>query len=179
MAFIICSIAILYLIAGNFYFGNNLKGYSLIKHTISELGETGSIYEKQVGFGLFLPTGILLAVAGLIENHDTNTMGLALSLAIGYIVATFFPCDPGSPSSGTWKQQLHNLGGFIEYAGSIVFIMKAAEDDLQLWFVPFKTIGIIVIICIIITAVPKNPARGLAQRIAELLLFACLLQQLY
>jgi Protein of unknown function (DUF998) len=179
MAFIICNIAIVYLIAGNIYFGNHIKGYSHIKHTISELGETGSIFEKQVSFGLFLPTGILLAIAGLVANHNINALGLALSLAIGYIVAAFFPCDPGSPSSGTWKQQLHNMGGFIEYAGSIVFIMKAAEDDLHLWFISFKIIGYIVIICVTITSIPKNPVRGLAQRIAELFLFGCLLHQLY
>ncbi len=179
MPFLICLIATAYLIAGNVYFGYHIKGYSQIKHTISELGETGSPYGKQVSYGLFLPTGILLAVAGLLAQQDNNAMGLACSLAVGYIVAAFFPCDPGSPSSGSGKQLLHNLGGFIEYAGSIIFIMKAGENDSHLWLVPFKTIGVTVIVCIIITSIPKNPLRALAQRIAELLLLSCLLQQLY
>jgi Protein of unknown function (DUF998) len=178
MAFIICIAAISFLTAGIIYFGNKINNYNHFKHTISELGETGSVFEKQVGFGLFLPVSILLAIVALLQRDSINIMGLSLVLAVGYIVAAFFPCDPGSPSSGSWKQQLHNLGGFIEYAGSIYFIMKAAEDDLYLWIIPFKTIGFIVIGCIIITSIPNNPVRGLAQRIGELLIFGCLIRQL-
>ncbi|MGC4103593.1 DUF998 domain-containing protein [Ferruginibacter sp.] len=179
MPFLLCIIAALYLIAGYFYGSSKLKNYDHLKHTISELGETGSAYEKQVGFGLFLPAGLLFAVTGLLALSDTSAMGLAFSLATGYIVAAFFPCDAGSPSAGSWKQQLHNLGGFIEYAGCIIFIMKAGENDAMLWFIPYKVIGGIVIVCIIITSIPKNPVRGLMQKIAELLLLACLLRLLY
>ena len=124
MAFVIGVFVIVLLITGNFYFSGKKTGYSNIRHTISELGETGSAYEKQAGFGLFLPTGILLAVISYLAKDNINAMGLALSLAAGYVAAAFFPCDPGSPSSGTWKQQVHNLGGFIEYAGSIFFIIN-------------------------------------------------------
>jgi hypothetical protein len=178
MAFFICCISLVYLTIGILYFGIKKKGYSHLKDTISELGETGGNYEKSVGFGLFLPTGTLLSIIALLEKENTNTMFLALVMAIGYIVAAFFPCDKGSPSSGTWKQQIHNLGGFIQYAGSIFFIFKVSENDLELWFIPFKTIGLIIIACVIITSIPKNKVRGLAQRIAELLLFGCLLWQL-
>ncbi len=179
MSFIICITIIVFLTAGIIYFGNKIKGYNHFKHTISELGETGSTFEKQVSLGLFLPTGILLAIVALLEKENINVMGLSAAVAIGYIVAAFFPCDPGSPSSGSWKQQLHNAGGFIEYAGCIYFIMKAGGQDLHLWIVSFKTIGYIVIGCIIITSFPKNSIRGLAQRIAELLIFGCLLWQLF
>ncbi|MFT3680817.1 MAG: DUF998 domain-containing protein [Ferruginibacter sp.] len=179
LAFSISCIAIILLAAGIIYFGIKTKEYNHIKHTISELGETGSSYEKTVSYGLFLPTGILLCIAGLLSKHNANTAGLALVLAAGYIIAAFFPCDPGSPSSGSWKQQVHNIGGFIEYAGSIYFIMKMANDDAALWFIPYKTIGILLVAGIVLISIPNNPVRGLVQRVMETLLFSCLLQQFY
>jgi len=92
-------------------------------------------------------------------------MGLSLALAAGYIISAFFPFDSGSPASGSWKQQLHNAGG-------IYFLLQAAQSGLQLLGVPFKTVGFVVVGCIVVTSIPNNPVRGLAQRIAELLLFA-------
>jgi len=55
MAFTICCITIAFLIAGNIYVGYKKPGFRAIKNTISELGETGSRYKKQVSLGLFLP----------------------------------------------------------------------------------------------------------------------------
>ena len=119
-----------YLIAGILYFGQKKIGYNHLKHTISELGESGTAREKQVGFGLFLPAGMGLLFIAVTNQHHEIIRGLSACLAVGYIVAAFFPCDPGSPVSGTWKQQLHNFGGFIEYAGGIYFLMKATEQDM-------------------------------------------------
>lgn len=178
MPLIVCIIAIIFLTTGIIYVGRKINNYSHIKHTISELGETGGVFEKQVSLGLFLPVGILLVIVALLEKENSYVMGLSFALAIGYIAAAFFPCDAGSPSSGSWRQQLHNLDGFIEYAGSIYFIMKAGEQAFHLWMIPFKTIGYIVIGCIIVTSFPNNPVRGLAQRIGELLIFVCLIWQL-
>jgi Protein of unknown function (DUF998) len=164
-----------YLTAGIFYLGYKKAGYNHFKHTISELGETGSGLEKQVGFGLFLPVGIGLLVIAFINWDHEIVRGLSACLAVGYLVAAFFPCDKGSPTSGTWKQQVHNLGGFIEYAGAIYFLMKAGEYDLFIFGIDFKINGIFVLVCVIITSIPGNPVRGLAQRLAELLLFGVLI----
>lgn len=164
-----------YLIAGIFYFGSKKAGYSHLKHTISELGETATAREKQVGFGLFLPVGIGLLVIAFTHWDHEIVRGLAACLAVGYLVAAFFPCDKGSPASGSWKQQVHNLGGFIEYAGAIFFLVKAGEYDLEIFGINFKIIGYIVIVCVILTSIPGNPLRGLAQRVAELLMFAALI----
>jgi hypothetical protein len=164
-----------YLIAGIFYFGYKKTGYDHLKHTISELGETGTAWAKQVGFGLFLPAGIGLLVITFTNQDHEIVRGLSACLAVGYLVAAFFPCDKGSPASGTWKQQLHNLGGFIEYAGGIYFLMKASEQDRLFFGINFKAIGFIVIVCIILTSITANPVRGLAQRLAELLLFGAVI----
>ena len=162
-----------YLIAGIFYFGSKKAGYSHLKHTISELGETGTAREKQVGFGLFLPVGIGLLVIAFTHWDHEIVRGLSACLAVGYLVAAFFPCDKGSPASGSWKQQVHNLGGFIEYAGAIFFLMKASEYGMLVFGIDFKIIGFIVLVCVIITSIPGNRVRGLAQRVAEFLLFGC------
>jgi len=167
-----------YLIAGILYYGYKKSGYDHFKHTISELGETGTPWEKQVGFGLFLPVGIGLLVIAFTHWDHEIVRGLSVCLAVGYLVAAFFPCDKGSPSSGSRKQQVHNLGGFIEYAGSIFFLVKAGEYDLGILGINFKIIGYIVIVCVIITSIPGNPVRGLAQRVAELLLFGALIYML-
>lgn len=55
MAWLIVSIVTsLYLLAGIIFFGRKLSNHSHVKNTISELGEVGSAYSKQVSFGLFL-----------------------------------------------------------------------------------------------------------------------------
>lgn len=168
-----------YLIAGIIYFGNKKTGYNHYKHTISELAETGSAFKKQVSFGLFLPVGLALLYISFTHNQHETIRGISAALGAGYVIAAFLPCDKGSPSWGTGKQQLHNLGGFIEYAGSIYFLLKAGEDDTSFLGINFNIIGFIVAACIIITSIPGNPVRGLAQRLAELLLFAALIYLLF
>lgn len=167
-----------YLFAGIVYFGYKKTGYDHLRHTISELGETGTACEKQVGFGLFLPVGAgLLFIAFTNWDHEI-VRGLSACVALGYLVAAFFPCDKGSPSSGSWKQQVHNLGGFVEYAGAIFFLVKAGEYGMGIFGINFNIIGYIVIVCVIITSIPGNRVRGLAQRVAELLLFAALINMM-
>ena len=166
----------IYLLIGIIYFGFKKSSYSHIKDTISELGEFGSKHAKMVNYGLFLPVGVLLFIIAFLNSSNSVLMGLSISLGIGYIVSAFFPCDPGSPFTGSGRQQVHNLGGFIEYAGGLIFLMRASEQDLSFFNVDYKLLGFVVIVCIIITSIPKNPIRGLAQRIAELILFACLVQ---
>ena len=165
----------LYLLIGVLYFGFKKSSYSHIKDTISELGEYGSKHAKMVNYGLFLPVGVLLFIIAFLNTSNSVLMGLSISLGIGYVVAAIFPCDPGSPFTGSGRQQIHNLGGFIEYAGGLIFLMRASEQELSFFNIDYKLLGIIVIVCIIITSIPKNPIRGLAQRIAELILFLSLI----
>ena len=175
MAIIIFGITIVYLIAGIVYFGSKLKNYSHLKHTISELGETGSIYEKQVGFGFFLVVGMLLFIISILARENFTAFVIAMSQALGYGLSAFFPCDRGSPLFGTWKQWVHNFAGVIGYGGSIFAILNASDDALPAQFIPFKTAGYLITFCILLACIPPNPVRGLAQRTGETLLFGCLL----
>lgn len=99
-------------LAGTWAFALTRPEYSHIRHTISELGESGSPWSSLVSFGLFLPTGVLVWVAILFAypfyaRDRSTSLGFCAfaSLGLGYVMAAFFPCDPGSPLMGSWQQQ--------------------------------------------------------------------------
>ncbi len=160
-----------YLLIGIFYFAAKRKSYSHFKHTISELGERGAPQAKAVNYGIFLPVGLVLFLNAILANAE-SIQGLSFCLAFGYTVASFFPCDPGSPWSGSGSQQIHNLGGFVEYAGGLYFINQANENVLM--FLDAKVITVILLVCIILISIPGFSLRGFAQRVAEILLFGSL-----
>ena len=172
---VVYSVIATYLGLGIIYFGLRKKDYSHLKHTISELGENGSRDEMRVGYGLFLPVGIGVLIPALLFSTNNIISGVSFSISIGYLIAAFFPCDPGSPTSGSWKQQVHNLGGFVEYVGSIYFLMKSEGTGLTIFSISIKSLAFIVLGCTVALSIPGFKWRGLAQRLAELLLFSCLI----
>ncbi len=144
-------------------------GYSHVRHTISELGEVGAPQQRLVAFGVFLPVGLLLALAGaLLRDPFPAGAALALCIAIGYLVAAVFPCDPGSPVSGSPRQGAHNLGGAVEYVGGGLAFMKIGH----LAGIPFAWAGWLVLgAAVALTLLPAGAPRGLMQRVAETVLF--------
>ncbi len=162
-------LALIYLFAALFVLGARKPGYSHLRHTISELGEIGAPQARLVAMGVFLPIGIvMLVVAWLVRAFETETFALALCLAVGYIMAALFPCDAGSPVSGTWRQAIHNLGGAVEYIGGAFALLGIAAHAGD----PFRTLGIVVLAAAIaISLAPLAGVRGLVQRVAELCLF--------
>jgi hypothetical protein len=93
---------------------------------------------------------------------------LASCIAVGYIGAALFPCDPGSPVSGSARQALHNLAGAVEYIGGGFALTAIARDFGQ----PFQVAGFVVLAAAIaLTVLPSAPVRGGIQRVAELCLF--------
>lgn len=152
--------------------GARRAAYSQTRHTISELGEYGSPDQSVVAFGVFLPIGlVLLAAAFVLQPRSIPAASLALCIAIGYIVAAVFPCDPGSPTSGSARQALHNLGGAIEYFGGAYALFRLSETFGQ----PFRVGSIVVAGAAILISFPTLvPMRGLIQRIAEACLFGAL-----
>jgi len=166
------AIAAAYLFTTLFVLAPHKAGYSHIKHTISEIGEAGSRHQRFVAFGLFLPVGLLLlVVAYLARSASPAVAALALSIAVGYIGAALFPCDPGSPLSGSFRQAMHNFAGAVEYIGGSFALMTIARDFGQ----PFKLAGFIVLgMAIGLSVIPSNAGRGILQRIAEVCLFGFL-----
>jgi hypothetical protein len=147
-------------------------GYSHVRHTISELGETGAADQRLVALGVFLPVGLLLLLAaGLAHPASPTVATLALCIAVGYLGAAAFPCDLGSPLLGTTRQILHNIAGAVEYAGGGFALLTLAESLGQ----PFKAAGLVVLgTAIALSILPSDSARGALQRVAEACLFGSL-----
>ncbi|TGE29248.1 DUF998 domain-containing protein [Hymenobacter metallicola] len=159
-----------YLSLGIAYFGFRRPGYSHLRHTISELGEDGAPNRRAVSWGLFFVVGAGLLLGALLAE-TAALRGLLLCLGSGYVVAAVFPCDVGSPSGGSAKQAVHNLGGAVEYIGGIFFLSQARNA--LLWQDVLSANGQIGLLigCLVAVSLPGFPGRGLAQRLAEVLLF--------
>ena len=170
LASAITAIAAAYLFASLVALAPRKAGYSHLRHTISEIGETGARDQRFVAGGLFLPVGLaLLLIAWLLRPTSPPAAALALCIAMGHIGAAAFPCDPGSPLSGTPRQALHNLAGAVEYVGGGFALTTLARELGD----TFKLAGFVVLAAAVgLSVVPDNAGRGILQRVAEACLFA-------
>ncbi len=172
---ILSGLTSLYLLVSLIGVGRRWPRYTHLNHTISELGEVGAPDQRLVAFGIFLPVGLgLLAVAVATRPVTEPVSALALAIAIGYLVAAFFPCDPGSPMGGSSRQAIHNLGGAVEYIGGALALFRLGETHGQ----PFVGAGMLVGAGGIALSVTTR-GRGLVQRIAETCLFGGLVLALW
>lgn len=173
MLLLLTSFTALYLFYGIFYVGRKKVNYSHFSDTISELGEIGTTLTQRVSYGLFLPVGLLLFLIAWLSPATVLTE-LAVCVGIGYAVAAFFSCDVGSPSSGSARQQIHNLGGAIEYLGSAYILFQFAnQTDAGGTFFRIGAIGILV--GTVLVAIAGLRLRGLVQLTMEVTLFGYLL----
>ena len=169
LATILTVIAATYLFVGLLVLAPRKAGYRQLTHTISEVGERGAPDQRIVALGLFLPIGLLLLlVAYLVRPVSGASAVLALCIAVGYLGAAAFPCDPGSPASGSASQGLHNLAGAVEYIGGGFALITLAELLGQ----SFALAGYVVLgAAVALSFIPANMVRGLVQRVAEVCLF--------
>src|SRR5688572_860589 len=168
-AFLLTLLASGYLLAELIILGRRRRLYSHTRDTISELGEFGAPDQRMVAVGVFLPVGVvLLLVAALLRSVNRPAALLALCVAIGYLTAAAFPCDPGSPLSGSPRQGVHNLGGAVEYIGGGLALLQLSQSLGQ----AFGVAALVVLSIAIALSIPGIAAmRGLIQRVAELCLF--------
>ncbi len=168
LALIACACLLLAIVG----FAAHRPDYSHFKNTISELGEAGATNARLVSFGVFLPVGVtLLLVAVLARAVEVNAALLAVCMGVGYAVAAIFPCDPGSPVSGSPRQAVHNLGGGVEYFGGALALWRLSEVHGSFFHVAALTVAV----AGVALTIPSLPGiRGLVQRVAEVALFACL-----
>ncbi len=106
--------------------GSLQTDYDPMTMYLSELGADGAPHASFVNSVGFLATGILtVLLLGLarqrLPRHALISAGLVccLGVAIGYLGAFAFPCEPGCPIGGGARQALHNIAGLVEYAGAI------------------------------------------------------------
>jgi len=171
--------ALFLVIIADLCFGYKITGYSRLTHTISELGHSGIQFRNRVNFGIFLPVGLLFYLAGILiylkTGEFTFFLMMAFSMGTGYVIAAFFPADPGSPLRGSTNQQIHNLGGAVQYVGGIVALFGLTMEEVVRGIV-FEAAGWLTLIFAAGIVFPVfRRWRGLCQRIVELILFGCLL----
>lgn len=167
----------LYLIFGVYFYAQKRPAYSHLKHSISELGENGSDFEKQVGFIVFVPVGLgFLLLAGLSYADNWPAAVLAGAMGFGYFLSAFFPCDPGTPMSGSWKNSIHNLVGGIAYI-TMAYQLKELIDQQVGWYAEVAFVALAVFLFNFIIGWPKQVV-GLTQRMAETAVFLCVFRLL-
>ncbi|MFI5320924.1 MAG: DUF998 domain-containing protein [Myxococcota bacterium] len=160
-------------------------GYDACAQYISELGESGAADAAWVNLGGFLPIGVLsvgfACIAARFADGWRARVGLSLASGVGfaYLLAAFFPCDPGCPSPGSATQQIHSSGALAEYLGGGAGILLASGARVRgaalapRWLA-FTASAIALAAFAGMLAPALQPARGLVQRSAELALFAWL-----
>lgn len=164
---------LLYLILGVTIFASKRAKYSHLSHTISELGENGSTYEKSIGFGVFLPVGLIFLLLSVLNlGNNMPVAVLAGAMGFSYSLSAFFPCDPGTPMSGSWKNTIHNLVGGLAYI-TIGYQLKTLIDLQSGWYANLAFVALAVFLFNFIIGWPKQ-VIGLTQRLAELSVFLCL-----
>lgn len=152
-------------------------GYSHVRQTISELGEAGSRDEKKAAIFAFEPAGhaLWLFVAALAfavpELAEGPGLWLFAMLGAGYVGAAVFPCDPGAPLIGSWRNNLHNIVAAMGYLGAIAGMIelgRVMEDvaelrsiaELSQWMGQVSVFGLFLLSF-------ETPVRGLIQRLLE------------
>ena len=169
MAYILVFIY-LYLVFGVYYYAKKRPAYCHLKHSISELGENGSDFERAVGYLVFLPAGLgCLLLAGLTYSDMTAAAILVGALGFGYSLSAFFPCDPGTPMWGSWKNSIHNVVGGVAYI-SMIYQLRELGDQHAGWYIEVAFISLSIFLLNFIIGWPKQ-LIGLTQRVAETMVF--------
>lgn len=155
--------------------GRGHPGYRHVRDTISELGQTGAPQARLVAFGVFLPFGLAMAAVAAASRPASPAVALlAGCLAVGYVGAALFPCDPGSPLAGSWRQSLHNIAGAIQYVGGAYAIWQLGQTR-----PPLVVAAAMVGAAAVLLSVPAvSRWRGAIQRIAEAALLVSLVTSL-
>lgn len=168
------TVGLLTVIGGAFY-----PGFSHVSQFISELGATDAPHARLVNYGGFLPAGLLFVAfcwfawraLPRAPASSVGFFGLAL-FGIGYVAATFFPCEPGCRSvNPSLAQTLHNLLGLAGYFTaplSLLLLGRAARR----WpaghhLAPLGFVGAGLALGGLLLLSPEFGYAGLAQRVLE------------
>ncbi|WP_255207834.1 DUF998 domain-containing protein [Myxococcus sp. AM009] len=161
-------------------FARRRPGYSHLRNTLSELGETGAPDAARVAWLAFAPLGLavwgFVALLGGRLPEDARTGLVLLSLlGVSYVGAAVFPCDAGAPFWGTWRNQMHNLVAAIGYFGAgagLIELGRTFEDMAAVSGLAVLTsaLGKGVLAGIFVLSF-ESPMRGLIQRLIETTVF--------
>lgn len=185
------ALAAIMVLVETIWFASLQPGYSHVIHTISELGATGTLHARLVAYGFFLPVGLLVWLAlwlVYVEVPDREVVPILFALSflgLGYTMSAFFPCDPGAPFFGTWRTQVHNVLGYVDYEGTGIGLLLTARYSMRRnatsHAIAFLITGTVVLIGLALLATQTgHHFRGSIQRVTEVfqftgVFFACLL----
>jgi hypothetical protein len=88
---------------------------------------------------------------------------------LSYFLSAFFPCDPGTPVLGTWKNNIHNIIGGVCYAGVAYQLNELLDSNLG-WYIEIAFTLLCVFLLTFLTGFPKL-FIGLIQSLAEASIF--------
>lgn len=160
-----------YLVLGLVYFGTRRAEYSHLRHTISELAEAGSVTERVVSFGVFLPVGLSAGLMTLLVRENDPAVLFLAALAIGYVGAALFPIDRDAPLFGSWRNAFHNLSGGLSYLVAMWAFEEAARDR----GFPYSAGKFLILAFLVSLYIPVlRESRGLMQRVVEAAIFGAL-----
>ena len=159
--------------------GATYPGYNHLSQYISELGATGAPYGREISWYGFLPVGILIitfAMSALVAAPRSilsvlGFIGIIL-FAVGYIGATFFPCDygcrPEEPSPSQVMHLIFGLAGYLFAPPTMLFLGLAARKWPNAgWLSLFGMIAAVTSLIGFLTLDPGSPFAGLSQRVLE------------
>ncbi len=161
------------------------SGYSHVSQFISELGAVGAANAAWVSAAGFAPIGglvlaFLAFASAAFPRSRWRTAGVLClgAIGVGYLVSAVFPCDAGCPASGSFSQSIHNVFGFLEYAGALagLLLLAAAFRRSPGWHrlaAPSVVAAGFLAVGFFGMLVPGfEPVRGVSQRIAEGAIFS-------
>jgi len=159
--------------------GANYPDYNHLTQYISELGATGAPYGPEVSWFGFAPVGVFViafAVSALLAAPKSllsvlGFLGIVL-FAIGYLGATFFPCDygcrPENPSPSQLLHLMFGLAGYILAPLTLLLLGLAARRWPSAGVLPIAGyIGAVLALVGFLTLDPNSPLVGLSQRVLE------------
>lgn len=159
------------------WFAKRRPGYSHIRQTISELGEAGAPDAKKVAIFAFAPAGhaiwLFVAVLAFAVPRLAQGPGLWLLALLGaaYVGAAIFPCDPGAPLLGTWRNNVHNFVAIAGYLGAVAGMIELGRamegiPALQSMADVSRIAGQATFFGLFLLSF-ETPVRGLIQRVIE------------
>jgi len=170
---------------GTTYYAQLLPDYNAVRQTISELGAADTPMANRINYALFLPVGLLQWLAVMLQRSvypqqcrlERRALLLFSWVGLAYALCAVFPCDPGSPLIGSWRQQIHNVLGSLEYIGGGAGLILLGFSERFAGHLCGRVLvvsGALVLDCLLIIAIPELAIRGLIQRFADGLLFGWL-----
>jgi hypothetical protein len=159
--------------------GATYPGYDHASQYISELGATDAPYGPSISWFGFFPLGILItvfAISAFLAAPKSLLSALGFFgvglFAIGYVGATFFPCDYGCrPENPTPSQVLHLLFGLVGYMGApltLLLLGLASRRWPSAGVLPLAGyIAAAPSLIAFLTMAPESPLVGVSQRVLE------------